>query len=65
MFSLDFLLVTLTIALSNLLGGWAADQIDPRIVMGILAAVSVTYAVVWTALTAGIRRRERTSAAVG
>lgn len=64
-FSLDFLLVTLTIALSNLLGGWAADQIDPRIVMGILAAVSVIYAVVWTALTTGIRRRERTAAAVG
>lgn len=64
-FSLDFLLVTLTIALSNLLGGWAADEIDPRIVMGILAGVSVTYALVWTALTAGIRRRERASTAIG
>lgn len=64
-FSLDFLLVTLTIAVSNLLGGWAADGIDPRVVMGILAGVSVTYAVVWTGLTAGIRRRERVTAPVG
>ncbi|HET6770532.1 MAG TPA: MFS transporter [Actinomycetota bacterium] len=58
-FSLDFLLVTLTIAVSNLLAGWAADEIDPRVVMGILAGVSVSYAVVWTSLTAAIRRRER------
>jgi MFS family permease len=64
-FSLDFLLVTLTIAVSNLLGGWAADEIDPRVVMGILAGVSVTYAAVWTGLTAGIRRRERVTAPVG
>jgi MFS family permease len=64
-FSLDFLLVTLTIALSNLLGGWAADAIDPRIVMGILAGVSVTYGAVWTGFTAGIRRRERTPSSVG
>ncbi|HZA20754.1 MAG TPA: hypothetical protein VE889_07885, partial [Actinomycetota bacterium] len=59
------LLVTLTIAVSNLLGGWAADEIDPRVVMGILAGVSVTYAAVWTGLTAGIRRRERVTAPVG
>ena len=63
-FSLDFLLVTLTIAVSNLLAGWAADEIDPRIVMGILAGVSVTYAVIWTSLTAAIRRRERASVSV-
>ena len=64
-FSLDFLLVTLTIAISNLLGGWAADEIDPRVVMGILAGVSLTYAAVWSGFTAGIRRRERASAAAG
>lgn len=63
-FSLDFLLVTLTIAVSNLLAGWAADEIDPRVVMGILAGVSVSYAVVWTSLTAAIRRRERVPAPV-
>jgi MFS family permease len=64
-FSLDYLLVTLSIAISNLLGGWAADQIDPRIVMGMLAAVSLTYAAVWSLFTGRIRRRERAAALVG
>jgi hypothetical protein len=49
---------------SNLLAGWAADAIDPRVVMGILAGVSVSYAVVWTTLTTAIRRRERASVPV-
>jgi MFS family permease len=62
-FSFDYGMVTLTIATSNLVAGWAAGRLDPRVVMWALAGISVAYAVVWTAATAGIRRRERELAA--
>jgi MFS family permease len=55
-FSFDYGMVTLTIALSNLLAGAAADRFDPRAVMWTLAAVSFAYAVAWAAATTGIRR---------
>jgi hypothetical protein len=64
-FSLDYLMVTLSIAVSNLLAGWAADQIDPRIVMEVLAGVSLAYAAVWSLFTARVRRREKAAALVG
>jgi MFS family permease len=55
-FSFDYGLVTLTLALSIFISGWAADQVGPRAVMYGLAAVSLLYAVVWTVLTRRIRR---------
>jgi MFS family permease len=55
-FSFDYGLVTLTLALSIFLSGWAADHLGPRAVMFGLAAVSILYAVVWTILTRKIRR---------
>jgi MFS family permease len=55
-FSFDYGLVTLTLALSIFLSGWAADHLGPRVVMYALAAVSLLYALVWTVLTRRIRR---------
>ena len=57
-FAFDFGLVTLTLAGSILAAGWAADRFDPRAVMLVMAAVALTYAVVWSAVTTGIRRRD-------
>jgi MFS family permease len=55
-FSFDYGLVTLTLALSIFVSGWAADHLGPRVVMFGLAAVSLLYALVWTILTRRIRR---------
>jgi MFS family permease len=55
-FSFDYGLVTLTLAMSIFVSGWAADRFGPRPVMFSLAAVSLVYAVVWTFLTRRIRR---------
>jgi MFS family permease len=62
-FSFDYGMVTMTIALSNLAAGAAAGRFDPQAVMWGLAAISLSYAVVWSAATTGIRRRERAGAA--
>lgn len=55
-FSFDYGLVTLTLAVSIFVSGWAADRLGPRAVMFGLAAVSLAYALVWTFLTRRIRR---------
>jgi MFS family permease len=55
-FSFDYGLVTLTLAVSIFLSGWAADQLGPRVVMFALAGVSIVYALVWAVLTRRIRR---------
>jgi MFS family permease len=55
-FSFDYGLVTLTLAMSIFISGWAADHLGPRAVMYGLAAVSILYASVWTILTRRIRR---------
>jgi MFS family permease len=55
-FSFDYGLVTLTLAMSIFVSGWAADHVGPRAVMYGLAAVSIIYALVWTILTRRIRR---------
>jgi MFS family permease len=58
-FAFDFMLVTLSITVSNLIAGTAADHIDPRWVMGGLAGVALLYAIVWRALTANLRTDAR------
>ena len=55
-FSFDFGLVTLTLACSILIGGWAADHFDPRAVMAVMAGVALAYAVVWSVATTPLRR---------
>jgi len=57
-FSFDFGLVTLTLACSILIGGWAADHFDPRAVMLVMSGVALAYAVVWSAATTRLRRRD-------
>ena len=55
-FSFDFGLATLAFSVSILLGGWVADQWGPLSAIAVLAGVSGLWAIVWTALTARIRR---------
>ena len=56
-FAFDYMLVTASIAASNLLAGFAADRVDPRWVMGALAVVALGYAAAWRALAARALRR--------
>jgi MFS family permease len=58
-FGFDEALVSLTIAVSATLAGWAASAIDVRVVMLGLAAVAAGYAVVWTVATRAVRRSLR------
>jgi MFS family permease len=55
-FSFDFGLATLSFSVSILLGGFVADQAGPLAAIAVLAGISGTWAIVWTALTARIRR---------
>jgi MFS family permease len=57
-FAFDYAFVTLTLAASILVAGWAADRFDPRAVMAVLAGVALAYALVWSWLTGPLRRRE-------
>lgn len=50
-FSFDFALVTLTISISYLISGRAAELVGPRVVMGTLAGIGLAYALIWTAAT--------------
>jgi MFS family permease len=57
-FAFDQALITLTLAASSLVTGWAADrnQLGPRATAIALGAVAVVWALVWTWLTTGVRR---------
>jgi MFS family permease len=55
-FSFDFGLATLSFSVSILLGGFVADQWGPLAAIGVLAAISGLWAIVWTTLTRRIRR---------
>jgi MFS family permease len=59
-FAFDYMLVTASIAISNVVAGAAADRFDPRYVMASLAGVALAYALIWRALAA--RALARTSA---
>jgi predicted MFS family arabinose efflux permease len=54
-FAFDFALVTLTIAGSNLLTGWAARRFGPDVAMFGLALVALAYATVWWTATRRVR----------
>ncbi len=51
-FAFDYMLVTASIAISNVIAGSAASRFDPRIVMSSLAGVALAYALIWRALAA-------------
>lgn len=54
-FAFDFALVTLSITVSNLAAGWAAERYGPRPTMFGLATVSMAYAAVWWLATRRVR----------
>jgi MFS family permease len=58
-FAFDEALISVTLAASAALAGWAADVFDVRIVMLGLACVAGLYAVVWTVATTNVRRSIR------
>lgn len=55
-FSFDFALITISIALSAIVTGWAADTFGPRPTVMVLGGVAVAWAFVWTWLTTDVRR---------
>jgi MFS family permease len=58
-FAFDEGLITLTIATSATIAGAIADVVDVRVVMVGLSAVTLTYTVLWTLATRGVRRSLR------
>lgn len=55
-FAFDFALVTLSITLSNLGAGWAAQHWSPRVTMLGLALIALAYAAAWWIGTRAVRR---------
>lgn len=55
-FAFDFALVTLSLALSSLVAGWAADHLGPRRAAVSLGAVALAWALAWWGATRGVRR---------
>jgi MFS family permease len=55
-FAFDEGFITLTLALSATIAGWISDVVDVRLVMLGLAGITLTYSVVWTIATSGVRR---------
>jgi len=61
-FAFDEGLITFTMALSATLAGRIADYVSVKVVMLGLTGVTLTYTVVWTLATKGIRRSLRRAA---
>jgi hypothetical protein len=55
-FAFDFALVTLSIAVSSIGAGWAAERWGPRPAVVVLAGVALAWALVWWTATRGVRR---------
>ncbi len=55
-FAFDFALVTLSLAASSVLAGWASDRFGPRATSAGLGAVALAWAVTWWAATRQVRR---------
>lgn len=58
-FAFDEGLITLTLAVSATLAGWAADVVSVKVVMLGLAGVTILYTVLWTVATRRVRRSLR------
>ena len=54
-FSFDFALVTLMLAVSNLAAGWSSQHFGPRDTMLGLAAIGFAYTTVWWMATGRLR----------
>ena len=59
MFSLDYGLVTLTIAFSTLLAGLLADLVPPQLAVWVMAALIVAAGTAWIAFAWPILSRDR------
>jgi predicted MFS family arabinose efflux permease len=57
-FSFDFALITLTLAISSAAAGWAADRFGPRIAASGAGAVALLWAIVWWFSTRQIRHAQ-------
>ena len=55
-FAFDFALITLTLTISALVTGWAADAFGPRPTVIALGAIAIAWAGIWTWLTTDVRR---------
>jgi hypothetical protein len=55
-FAFDEGFITLTLALSATVAGWISDVVDVRLVMFGLTGITLSYSVVWTLATGGVRR---------
>jgi MFS family permease len=55
-FAFDFALVTLSLAASSLVAGWAADRFGPRLTAVWLGAVALAWALGWWGATRSVRR---------
>jgi MFS family permease len=55
-FAFDEGFITLTLALSATISGWISDVVDVRLVMLGLTGITLSYSVIWTLATAGVRR---------
>jgi hypothetical protein len=58
-FAFDFGLVTLSMSISLMAAGYAAEKTDPRTVMLTLAGIEMAYAAVWTLATRRLWSRAR------
>lgn len=55
-FAFDFALITLTLTVSALVTGWAAERYGARPTVIVLGGIAVAWAIVWTWLTTDVRR---------
>jgi MFS family permease len=55
-FAFDFALITLTLTVSALVTGWAAERFGARPTVMVLGGIAVVWSVVWSWLTTGVRR---------
>ena len=60
-FSFDFAFITLTIAISSIAAGWAADAFGPRIAAIAAGTLALVWAATWWLTTGRIRRGIRNS----
>lgn len=56
-FAFDFALITLSLGVSGLVASALADTLGPRWAVAIVGGVAVLWAVAWSLLTRGVRRR--------
>ena len=55
-FAFDFALITLTLTVSALVTGWAAERYGARPTVIVLGGIAVAWALVWTWFTTDVRR---------